>query len=70
VRNGFVPESRRQVFERLRPLIAPECPFVNLPETHRSRWGEGLTAEDMMFADQSGTIETQRMTGHREFGVS
>ncbi len=24
-----------------------ECPFVNLPETHRSRWGEGLTADDM-----------------------
>ena len=47
VRNGFVPASRRQVFERLRPLVVPQCPFVNLPETHRSRWGEGLTAEDM-----------------------
>ena len=23
------------------------CPFVNLPEKSRSRWGEGLTAEDM-----------------------
>jgi bifunctional non-homologous end joining protein LigD len=31
----------------LRPLITPKCLFVNLPETHRSRWGEGLTAEDM-----------------------
>jgi len=47
VRNGFVPASRRQVFEKLRPLVTSECPFVNLPETHRSRWGEGLTAEDM-----------------------
>jgi bifunctional non-homologous end joining protein LigD len=47
VRNGFVPASRRQVFEQLRPLIAPECPYANLPETRRSRWGEGLTAEDM-----------------------
>ena len=47
VRNGFVPASRRQVFERLRSLVTPQCPFVNLPETHRSRWGEGLTAEDM-----------------------
>jgi ATP-dependent DNA ligase len=28
-------------------LVISECPFVNLPETHRSRWGEGLTAEDM-----------------------
>jgi len=47
VRNGFVPASRRQVFQKLRPLVVPQCPFVNLPETHRSRWGEGLTAEDM-----------------------
>jgi ATP-dependent DNA ligase len=47
VRNGFVPASRRQLFEKLRPLMSPECPFVNLPETHRSRWGEGVTAEDM-----------------------
>ena len=47
VRNGFVPASRRQVFEKLRSLVTPECPFVNLPETHRSRWGKGLTAEDM-----------------------
>jgi len=47
VRNGFVPALRRRVFEKLRPLVTPDCPFVNLPETHRSRWGEGLTAEDM-----------------------
>jgi DNA ligase D-like protein (predicted ligase) len=47
VRNGFVPASRRKVFEKLRPLVTPKCPFVNLPETHRSRWGEGLTAEGM-----------------------
>jgi len=47
VRNGFVPASRRQIYEKLRSLETPACPFVNLPETHRSRWGEGLTAEDM-----------------------
>jgi ATP-dependent DNA ligase len=47
VRNGFVPASRRQVFGKLRSLEVPACPFVNLPEKHRSRWGEGLTAEDM-----------------------
>jgi ATP-dependent DNA ligase len=28
-------------------LEVPDCPFVNLPEKGRSRWGEGLTAEDM-----------------------
>jgi DNA ligase D-like protein (predicted ligase) len=47
VRNGFVPASRRQVFAKLTNLEVPDCPFVNLPEKHRSRWGEGLTAEDM-----------------------
>jgi ATP dependent DNA ligase domain len=30
IRNGFVPASRRQVFEKLRPLTRFECPFVNL----------------------------------------
>jgi DNA ligase D-like protein (predicted ligase) len=47
VRNGFVPASRRQMFEKLRPLVISQCPFVNLPELHHSRWGEGLTAADM-----------------------
>ena len=47
VRNGFVHASRRQVFERLRPLVIPNCPFVNLPERHKGRWGDGLTADDM-----------------------
>ena len=47
VRNGFVPATRRQVFEKLRPRLEPNCPFVNLPETHKGRWGDGLTVEDM-----------------------
>jgi len=47
VRNGFVPASRRQLFEQLRPLRVPGCPFANLPETHKGRWGDGLTADDM-----------------------
>jgi DNA ligase D-like protein (predicted ligase) len=47
VRNGFVPASRRQIFARLKPLLISKCPFANLPETHKGRWGEGLTAADM-----------------------
>jgi ATP-dependent DNA ligase len=43
VRNGFVPASRRQLFEKLKLLVISKCPFVNLPEKHRSRWGEGMT---------------------------
>jgi bifunctional non-homologous end joining protein LigD len=38
---------RRRILERLRPLATPDCAFVNLPETRRSHWGEGLTADDM-----------------------
>jgi ATP-dependent DNA ligase len=34
VRNGFVPALRRQVFERIRHLVSPTMPFVNLPDTH------------------------------------
>src|SRR5205814_7582156 len=46
-RNGFVAASRRQVFSKLRHLVTPACPFVNLPETRRSRFGEELNAEKM-----------------------
>jgi DNA ligase D-like protein (predicted ligase) len=47
VRNGFVPATRRMVYEKLKPLIIDKCPFVNLPETGRARWGEILDAEKM-----------------------
>jgi ATP-dependent DNA ligase len=47
VRNGFVPASRRRIFEELRHLVMPECPFANLPETGRSRWGEPLDEKKM-----------------------
>ena len=46
-RNGFVPASRRRVFSKLKHLVTPACPFVNLPETHRSRFGEELSVEKM-----------------------
>jgi DNA ligase D-like protein (predicted ligase) len=47
VRAGFVPATRRDVFERLKRLKTPRCPFVNLPEPAAGRWGQGLTAEKM-----------------------
>jgi DNA ligase D-like protein (predicted ligase) len=46
-RNGFVPASRRRLFDKLKPLVVRDCPFVNLPETRKARWGEALTAEKM-----------------------
>jgi DNA ligase D-like protein (predicted ligase) len=45
VRNGFAPMQRRQIFQRIRGLISPQMPFVNLPDKHPSRWGDSLTAE-------------------------
>ena len=47
VRAGFVPLTRLQVFERIKPLETVKCPFVNLPEKEVGRWGQGLTAEKM-----------------------
>jgi DNA ligase D-like protein (predicted ligase) len=46
-RNGFVPASRRQVFSKLKHLVTPTCPFTNLPDTRRTRFGEELNAEKM-----------------------
>jgi len=46
-RNGFIPASRRKVFSQLKHLVTPDCPFVNLPETRRSRFGKELNAEKM-----------------------
>jgi len=47
VRNGFVPSVRTQVFARFKGLQTDACPFANLPEGKKGRWGEGLTKEDM-----------------------
>jgi DNA ligase D-like protein (predicted ligase) len=46
-RNGFVPATRRRVFDKLKPLITSKCPFVNLPEIGSARWGDLLDAEKM-----------------------
>jgi hypothetical protein len=47
VRAGFVPRTRREVFEKIGRLKIAICPFANLPEAEPGRWGQGLTAEKM-----------------------
>lgn len=47
VRAGFVPATRREVFERMKHLKTQKCPFINLPEVAEGRWSQGLTAEKM-----------------------
>jgi DNA ligase D-like protein (predicted ligase) len=46
-RNGFVPASRRQVISKLKNMVVEKCPFVNLPDMRKSRFGEELNAEKM-----------------------
>lgn len=47
VRAGFVPHVRRELLERLKILIVTACPFSDLPTEGSSRWGGGVTEEDM-----------------------
>jgi hypothetical protein len=57
VRAGFVPLTRRQAFERIKPLVTTKCPFVNLPEEDAGRWGTGINCredEGMRLGEASG----------------
>jgi DNA ligase D-like protein (predicted ligase) len=47
VRAGLVAALRRELFRKLQALVLKTCPFANLPETGRSRWGERVTVEKM-----------------------
>lgn len=46
VRAGFTPHIRGQLRRHLEPLGVETCPFADLP-TGRSRWGGGITADEM-----------------------
>ena len=47
VRAGFTPRVRREVFAELKSLGVNRCPFADLPSSKVSRWGGGITAEQM-----------------------
>ena len=47
VRAGFVPHLRREVSKALKPHHVDDCPFVDLPNPKSSRWGGGVTADEM-----------------------
>jgi DNA ligase D-like protein (predicted ligase) len=47
IRAGLNPAMRRDLRVRLTPLQRLACPFVNLPETSKGRWGVGITADEM-----------------------
>ena len=47
VRQGLTPLKRRELHALFKPLLTDVCPFANLPNTRKSHWGEGITAEQM-----------------------
>jgi ATP-dependent DNA ligase len=47
VRAGIPSQFRRVLVPHLEGLRISRCPFANLPETTKGRWGEGLTAVKM-----------------------
>ena len=46
-RNGFLPAIRNELFRKFGRLQTDTCPFANLPETKKGRWGAGLTQDKM-----------------------
>ena len=47
VRAGLVPHVRRELARTLRAQKQDSCPFADLPCEGSSRWGGGVSAEDM-----------------------
>jgi bifunctional non-homologous end joining protein LigD len=41
------PRNRRELAALLDPLSSDVCPFANLPNSKKSHWGEGITADQM-----------------------
>jgi bifunctional non-homologous end joining protein LigD len=44
---GYSSRALREIYQRLEPLIQKQCPFENLPEAGKGRWGQGLTRSEM-----------------------
>lgn len=47
VRAGLIPHVRRELMRELRPYHAGTCPFIDLPNMKVSRWGGGVSKEEM-----------------------
>lgn len=47
IRAGFTPASRQALFSAFAKLEQAQCPFSNLPDESKGRWGTGVTAEKM-----------------------
>jgi bifunctional non-homologous end joining protein LigD len=47
VRAGLTPSIRAELFRRIAGDRLEKCPFVDLPNSRKGHWGEGVTEEDM-----------------------
>ncbi|MDB6123380.1 MAG: polymerase LigD, ligase domain protein, partial [Pedosphaera sp.] len=47
VRQGLNPINRVSLYEAINPLRIKKCPFINLPNEQKNRWGSGITAAEM-----------------------
>jgi len=47
VGTGYSQAMLRALHERMLPLRTQECPFANLPEARKGRWGQGITRAEM-----------------------
>jgi bifunctional non-homologous end joining protein LigD len=47
VRAGLTPRMRTEIFQRLQGDRMRRCPFVDLPRSGSSHWGEGISESDM-----------------------
>src|SRR4029077_13531812 len=69
LRAGFTPHMKAEVFRRIANSATTRCPFVDLPNsTGRSRWGEGITDEDMLklkWVKPRGVVEGAVVEGTR-----
>jgi bifunctional non-homologous end joining protein LigD len=47
VRQGFNRVARARLLKEMKPFLAGECPFANLPTSRKSHFGEGITIDEM-----------------------
>jgi bifunctional non-homologous end joining protein LigD len=47
VRQGFNPAIRSRLLDAMRGFLTNKCPFHNLPSSHKSHFGEGITRDEM-----------------------
>jgi len=43
VGTGFSERLLKEMYDGMQRILRPTCPFVNLPEKRRGRWGQGIT---------------------------